>query len=192
MSKLSIVSRAAIAGAVGVFVVLFSAQSFAKTVHLGRSGFWSIYVYFKDNGTFGHCGMDTGSSVGSETFTLIVSRKGYTIFLDDPNWSLNRGDKYNSITIIGRQKWTGKAVVYSRHGVVMQYSFESEFGPAFMHGHAMDFRIGDFSRELDLTGSDDAVTQLADCLETYLPARNPFGRPRSRPSSHTTGNPFEQ
>lgn len=165
----------------------FSSVGEAKTVDLGTSGEWSIYAYF-DNSTnmFGHCGMTTGSKVGSESLTLIVSKAGYNIFLDSQDWDLPVGETFDSVSTIGSDTWTGHALVIYPHGIAMTYPFESEFGVAFRQGSELDLQIGKFSRSLKLDGAQTATSALANCLDQYMPSKNPFG-PQSTPVS----NPFK-
>jgi hypothetical protein len=134
--------------------------------------------------------METGSKVGSEKLTLTVGPAGYSLFIDDPNWSLNVGDKYDAVAIIGDQSWGGKATVYATTGVAMQYPFDTGFGPSFVSGTRFDFQIGKFGRSLSLNGSAKALQLLGDCLTTYMPERNPFGAP-SNNASTVSSNPFK-
>lgn len=118
--------------------------------------------------------MRTGSKVGTETLTMAVGSGGYFVFLDDQHWSLNVGDFYDSETEVGGKIYTGKAQVYSTQGVSMRFSFDSGFGEAFETSTAMTFKIGNFARSLSLQGAKEALTQLASCVQKYMPSTNPF------------------
>lgn len=155
-----------------------------QVIPYGSSGYWDIFVYFAPDGTYGYCGMSMGSKIGKEKLTLTIDPSGYYLFIDNDEWSLNDGDEYKSNSRIGDQTWGGNAVVYSPHGVTMRYSFDSAFGIAFAQGQAMDFQIGNFSRQLDLTGSTEAAKMLSACLTKYMPSSNPFGAANARPTSN--------
>jgi hypothetical protein len=167
-----------------VFVIATS-QSHARTVDLGRKGYWSFSAYYNDDGEFSFCDMTTGSKVGSEYFSLGVSRSGYLVSLFDSSWSLNEGDTYQSKTEIDEQFWEGNAKVIESHTVAMKFAPDSGFGVAFANGSQMNFQIGDFSRALDLRGSSDALKILAQCVISRMKSSNPFGK------ANGDGNPFE-
>ncbi|MGE5202951.1 MAG: hypothetical protein ACM3O6_12900, partial [Acidobacteriota bacterium] len=66
----------------------------AREVSYGVTGYWKTYAWLNDDGSFGHCGMETGSPTGRETLTLTVSAKGYVLSLWNPGWDLPVGQSY--------------------------------------------------------------------------------------------------
>lgn len=167
-------------------ITLAAPPAFAKTFTHASIGEWKIYVYFKDDGSFGHCSMGISSRSGSESLTIIAGPSGYKVFLDGNSWSLNKGDQYPSIIAIGKENWSGNAVVYADFGVVMNLSYSTGFGEAFAAGTRMDFTIGKKSMTLNLEGSRRALDGLMSCLNKYEPNTNPFGDPTRK-----TKNPFD-
>lgn len=176
---------------IAVRVVAFSVMLFAiseaqaRTVDLGRQGYWSFSAYYDDSGEFSFCEMSTGSKVGTESFSLAVGPTGFMVTLYDRSWDLNEGDKYDSKTWIGDKYWEGYAGVIDKTAVLMKFPPDSGFGAAFARGSRMDFEIGELSRSLDLRGSSSALTQLGRCFVSRMPNSNPFGKPKG------DDNPFE-
>ncbi|WP_143273355.1 hypothetical protein [Azospirillum palustre] len=166
------------AAAIGLSLPLyFVSSASARTIDYSRSGSWSIYAYFADNGAFGHCGMEILSKDGPEVLTILAGKSGYRLFLDSNTWSLNKGDEYGAKINIDGKVWNGKAFVYSTNGVVIHISYEAGFGEFFSGGSKMDFKIGNKSMTLGLLGSRKALAILLSCLNTYEPNANPFGEP---------------
>jgi hypothetical protein len=171
---------------IALSILLFSVSATqARTVDLGRQGYWSFSAYYDDSGEFSFCEMSTGSKVGTENFSLAVGPSGFMVTLYDDNWDLNEGDKYDSKTWIGEKYWEGFAGVIDRKAVLMKFAPDSGFGAAFARGSRMNFEIGELSRSLDLRGSSSALTQLGRCFVNRMPNSNPFGKAKG------DGNPFE-
>src|SRR4051794_17073808 len=97
-----------------------TSASFAKDVDYGRFGYWTVYGHIQADGSYGHCGMRTGSKTSKEVLTLTVGQQGYALFLDNSEWKLPSHDKYGVTLNIGEASWGGNATVYTPTGIMMR------------------------------------------------------------------------
>lgn len=149
-------------------------SAYAGRVQYSGSGVWSVYAYFDKNKDFRFCAIKTQNKNSGDIVTLIVRSDGYSLYLDNRDWSLDKGDFYESSFRIGQQSWSGKAKVYSRDGVSVEFPFDTEFGVYYQRGPALDVTIGRLNRSISLEGAREAIPFLSRCLDDNIPRSNPF------------------
>lgn len=145
-----------------------------ESATIGKVGGWHVYAWFNDDGAFGHCGVETGSKTGAEKLIFSVNKTGYILVFGNPDWTLRSGGKYDATVSIHGQKWSGKANATANNIVVMSFPTKTKFGYHFMRGSRMDFKVGNLSRTVDLTGTIEATKLLLSCIKEYLPSASPL------------------
>jgi len=147
----------------------------AREVSYGVTGYWKTYAYIKDDGSFGHCGMETGSRSGSETLTLAVSATGYVLSLWNPEWNLPVGQTYSVEVAVDSSRWTGRAKVFDAHGIITNFPWDSDFGRPFAQGSQMTMRFSNGRTwRVSLVGTNAAMHRVAECLRDHQVRGNPF------------------
>jgi hypothetical protein len=166
--------RALVFAVASVFLAL-SASAHAREVSYGVTGYWKTYAYIKDDGSFGHCGMETQSRTGRETLTLTVSATGYVLSLWNPEWNLPVGQSYGVEVTVDSARWTGRAKVFDIHGVITNFPWDSDFGRPFAQGSQMTMRFSSGrSWRVSLVGTNAAMHRVAECLRDHQVSGNPF------------------
>jgi len=151
------------------------ASAGAREVSYGVTGYWKTYAYIKDDGSFGHCGMETQSRNGRETLTLTVNATGYVLSLWNPDWSLPVGQSYGVEVAVDSARWTGRAKAFDVHGVITSFPWDSDFGRPFAQGSQMTMRFSNGrSWRVSLVGTSAAMRRVADCLRDHRVNGNPF------------------
>ena len=166
--------RALVVAVASAFLALASGAD-AREVSYGVTGQWKTYGYIKDDGSFGHCGMETQSRSGRETFTLAVSASGYVLSIWNPDWSLTVGDSYGVEVTVDSERWTGRAKVFDVHGVITTFPWDSDFGRPFALGSQMVMRFSNGRTwRVGLVGTAAAMRRVAECLRDHQVSSNPF------------------
>ena len=161
--------------AVAIALLTLSAGASAREVSYGVTGYWKTYAYIKDDGSFGHCGMETGSKTGRETLTLTVNSSGYVLSLWNPEWNLPVGESYGVEVMVDSSRWTGRAKAFDKHGVITTFPWDSDFGRPFAQGSQMVMRFSSGkSWRVSLIGTNAAMQRVAQCLKDHQVSRNPF------------------
>jgi len=159
------------------FVALVLALFIATTpAHAGKridefvSGYWTTYAYQNDNGSFGHCGMETKFDDGM-VLSILLADGGVVIAFWHPDWQLTVGQGSGmQLTIDSRYQRVASVVFDDPNGMVSGLGYDSDFWLAFKAGLRMNIDLADGSGwTVNLKGSSKATKALSVCYDLYAP-----------------------
>ncbi|MCF4165954.1 hypothetical protein L2U69_09890 [Zavarzinia compransoris] len=172
MTFSAIFSRAARAAAALVLALSLG----AVPAHAGRrvdefsSGFWTTYAYQNDDGSFGHCGMETRFDDGL-MLAILLATNGVNIVMLNDAWRLKPGGRSSMTVRIDRRYSNALPVGFAGDdAMIAGIGFDPEFWSAFKAGLEMRLELADGrSWNVSLKGSNKATQALTLCYDLYSP-----------------------
>lgn len=148
----------------------------AAPAHAGKrideyvSGFWTTYAYQNDNGSFGHCGMETKFDDGM-VVSILLADGGVLIAFWHPNWQLTVGQTSGmQVAIDNRYRRIASVQFDDPQGMVSSLGYDADFWTAFKAGLRMELDMADGSGwTVNLKGSSKATQALSVCYDLYAP-----------------------
>ncbi len=134
------------------------------------SGYWTTYAYQNDNGSFGHCGMETKFDDGM-VLSILLADGGVLIAFWHPQWQLTVGQTSGMQITIDRRYQRVASVQYDDpQGMVSGLGYDSNFWTSFKAGLSMGLDMADGrSWTVNLKGSSKATQALSVCYDLYAP-----------------------
>lgn len=134
------------------------------------SGYWTTYAYQNDDGSFGHCGMETAFDDGMN-LTILLSDRGVMIAFWHPQWQLKVGGSSALQVQIDRRydNFAGLSID-DPQGMISVLGFDPQFWSSFKAGNTMYLQTADGrSWTVNLKGSSKATKALTVCYDLYAP-----------------------
>ncbi len=134
------------------------------------SGYWTTYAYQQDDGSFGHCGMETKFDDGMY-LSILLGDQGVIIAFWKDEWKLNVGTTSGMQVSIDNRYDNFASITYDDpHGMTSVLGFDSGFWQAFKAGSRMFVSLADGrSWTVNLKGSSKATKALGVCYDLYAP-----------------------
>lgn len=134
------------------------------------SGYWTTYAYQNDDGSFGHCGMETTFDDGM-VLSVLLADGGVIVAFWHPDWRLKVGATTALQMQIDRRYDTFAGVtIDDPRGMVSGLGFDAAFWTAFKAGNTMNLALADGRAwTVNLKGSSKATKALTVCFDLYAP-----------------------
>ncbi|MGE0845187.1 MAG: hypothetical protein AB7L41_02900 [Flavobacteriaceae bacterium] len=131
-------------------------------------GYWAVYAWEQDDGSFGHCGIETNFKDGT-TLIVAFNDSGVIVTLGNDDWQLGSGDTYRvSLQIDGRYRRNANLDAVSQTIGSIELGWDNNFWSAFRSGNKMriESRSGQ-AWNMSLRGTSKASVALKKCYDIY-------------------------
>lgn len=150
--------------------VLAVPASAGRRVDEFSSGFWTTYAYQNDDGSFGHCGMETRFDDGL-MLAILLAANGVNIVMLNDAWRLKPGGSSALTVRIDRRYSHSLPVGFAGNdAMIAAIGFDPKFWDAFKAGLKMRLDLADGRTwNVSLKGSNKATQALTLCYDLYSP-----------------------
>ena len=158
--------------AIAAALLLLATPAFAgRRIDEYVSGYWTTYAYQNDDGSFGHCGMETRFDNGMKLGILLADNGVNIVFLHNA-WNLQVGGKSALQIKIDRRYNNYSSLEFTdRDVMIASLGFDPKFWSAFKAGLNMQLDVADGrSWSVNLRGSNKATQALTVCYDLYSPS----------------------
>ena len=162
--------------------------------HAFVSGVWKGEANYDSDGNFRDCTM-TAQSEGGVLLGFVISRNlDWGVALVDDRWSLDVGSVEDvALAVDLRKPIPAIAKVVDPHGILVPLENTDPVMKALRHGRKLTISTPSDRLSFELTGTNEALATLANCVSEHLQAEKASGGPgisaQAKPASENKANP---
>ncbi len=178
---------------------LITVNAQATTKDVFKSGVWSGLAHYSNkSGEFSRCSMKASYKSGTD-LSFTINLDGLSeMFLYNPAWKLDEGDKYDiTYQVDSKPKQAGKAHVIDKQGIIIYVQRSRTFLLHVKRGYRLHLTTPVKTFTYGLNGTFDAVKKLSNCFYDHVgdsdqtaDKTNPFAR--GKKDNPPATNPFEK
>jgi hypothetical protein len=175
-------------------LVFASVTGFGGPASAFTSGVWEGGPNQDDNGKFSDCTMTAQSDSGVLLAFVISRNLDWGVALVDDRWSLDVGSVEDvALTVDSRKPIPAIAKVVDPHGILVPLENTDPVMKALRHGRKLTVSTPSDRLSFELTGTNEALATLANCVSEHLQAEKASGGPgisaQAKPASENKANP---
>ena len=175
-------------------LVFASVTGFRGPASAFTSGVWEGGPNQDDNGKFSDCTMTAQSDSGVLLAFVISRNLDWGIALVDDRWSLDVGSVEDvALAVNSRKPIPAIAKVVDPHGILVPLENTDPVMKALRHGRKLTISTPSDRLSFELTGTNEALATLANCVSEHLQAEKASGGPgisaQAKPASENKANP---